>query len=112
MTHSILTQRIPKSRYREEECVEDGIEYFERMPADKPTRLLALANEYDGVDCHEDEATVLERYAAAQVRNCSSTGSVVFGTPAHLQNACTFSHLVYSRSWILVSEKPLLLGSS
>jgi hypothetical protein len=33
------------------------------MPADEPTRLLALANEYDEVDRHEDEAAVPERYA-------------------------------------------------
>jgi tetratricopeptide (TPR) repeat protein len=48
--------------------VEDRIEYFERMLADNPdnpTGLLALANEYNKVDRHEDEAAVLERYIAA-----------------------------------------------
>ena len=40
------------------------------MPADNPTGILALVNAYDEVDCHEDEATVLERYASAQERNC------------------------------------------
>jgi tetratricopeptide (TPR) repeat protein len=47
--------------------VEDRIEYFERMLADNPdnpTGLLALANEYNKVDRHEDEAAVLERYIA------------------------------------------------
>jgi hypothetical protein len=33
------------------------------MPADKLTRLLALANKYDEVDCHEDKAALSERYA-------------------------------------------------
>jgi hypothetical protein len=36
-------------------------------------------NEYDEVDCHEDEATVLKRSAAAQERNCFSTGSCLPG---------------------------------
>lgn len=47
--------------------MEDRIEYFERMLADNPdnpTGLLALANEYNKVDRHEDEAAVLERYVA------------------------------------------------
>jgi predicted Zn-dependent protease len=46
--------------------VEDRIEYFERMLADNPdnpTGLLALANEYNKVGRHEDEAAVLQRYA-------------------------------------------------
>lgn len=45
--------------------MEDRIEYFERMLADNPdnpTGLLALANEYNKVDRHEDEAAVLGRY--------------------------------------------------
>ena len=45
--------------------MEDRIEYFERMLADNPdnpTGLLALANEYNKVGRHEDEAAVLERY--------------------------------------------------
>jgi predicted Zn-dependent protease len=45
--------------------VEDRIEYFERMLADNPdnpTGLLALANEYNKVGRHEDEAAVLQRY--------------------------------------------------
>jgi tetratricopeptide (TPR) repeat protein len=48
--------------------VEDRIEYFERMLADNPdnpTGLLALANEYNKVGRHEDEAAVLERYVAS-----------------------------------------------
>ena len=47
--------------------MEDRIEYFERMLADNPdnpTGLLALANEYNKVDRHEDEAAVLGRYVA------------------------------------------------
>jgi predicted Zn-dependent protease len=45
--------------------LEDRIEYFERMLADKPdnpTGLLALANEYNKVERYKDEAAVLERY--------------------------------------------------
>ena len=45
--------------------MEDRIEYFERMLADNPdnpTGLLALANEYNKVGRHEDEAAVLKRY--------------------------------------------------
>jgi tetratricopeptide (TPR) repeat protein len=45
--------------------VEDRIEYFERLLADKPdnpTGLLALANEYQKAARYEDEAAVLERY--------------------------------------------------
>jgi hypothetical protein len=70
---------MPKSRHQEDDSVEDGTEYYERVSADNPTGLLALVNEYDEVDCHEDEATVLERYAASQERNCSSTGSCLLG---------------------------------
>ena len=47
--------------------MEDRIEYFERMLADNPdnpTGLLALANEYNKIGRHEDEAAVLERYIA------------------------------------------------
>ena len=43
--------------------MEDGTEYYERVSADNPTGLLALVNEYNKVDRHEDEAAVLERYA-------------------------------------------------
>jgi hypothetical protein len=50
------------------------------VSADNPTGILALVNAYDEVDCHEDEATVLERYASAQERNCFSTGSCLPGT--------------------------------
>jgi hypothetical protein len=45
--------------------VEDRIEYFEQMLADKPdnpTGLWALANEYDKATWCEDEAAVLKRY--------------------------------------------------
>jgi hypothetical protein len=70
---------MPKSRHRGKAAVEDGIECIEQVPADNPTGLLALVNEYDEVDCHEDEATVLERSAAAQERNCFSTGSCLPG---------------------------------
>ena len=48
--------------------MEDKIEYFKRSLADNPdnlTGLLALANEYNEVERHEDEAAVLERYAAS-----------------------------------------------
>ena len=48
--------------------MEDRIEYFERMLADNPdnpTGLLALANEYNRVDCHEGEAALRERRDAA-----------------------------------------------
>jgi hypothetical protein len=38
--------------------VEERIEYFERMLADNPTGLLALANEYQKARRHEDEAAV------------------------------------------------------
>jgi thioredoxin-like negative regulator of GroEL len=51
--------------------VEDRIEYFERMLADNPdnpTGLLALANEYNKVGRHEDEAEVLERYVTSHER--------------------------------------------
>jgi hypothetical protein len=54
---------MPKSRHQEDDSVEDGTEYYERVSADNPTGLLALVNEYDEVDCHEDEATVPEHYA-------------------------------------------------
>lgn len=49
-------------------CVEDKIEYFERMLADNPdnpTGLLALANEYGKAGRHEDEAAALQRYVTA-----------------------------------------------
>ena len=42
--------------------MESRIEYFERMLADNPTGLLALANEYNKVGRHEDEAAALQRY--------------------------------------------------
>ena len=48
--------------------MEDRIEYFERMLADNPdnpTGLLALANEYNKVDRHEDEAAILQRYISS-----------------------------------------------
>jgi hypothetical protein len=51
-THSILTQRVPKSRHREDDSVEDGTEYSERT-LDKLARLVALAKEYDEVDCYD-----------------------------------------------------------
>ena len=44
---------------------QNRIEYFERMVADQPdnpTGLLALANEYQKAQRHEDEAVTLERY--------------------------------------------------
>ena len=47
--------------------MEDRIEYFERLLADKPenpTGLLALANEYQKAGRYEDEAAVLERYVS------------------------------------------------
>ncbi|MDQ4126676.1 MAG: tetratricopeptide repeat protein [Actinomycetota bacterium] len=47
--------------------MEDRINYFERMLAenpDNPTGLLALANEYGKAGRFEEEATVLQRYAA------------------------------------------------
>ena len=48
--------------------MEDRIEYFERMLADNPTGLLALANEYNKAERYEDEAAVLERYVATHER--------------------------------------------
>ena len=48
--------------------MEDRIEYYERMLADKPdnpTALLALANEYGKAGRHEDEAATLQRYVSA-----------------------------------------------
>ena len=36
--------------------MEDRINYFERMLADNPTGLLALANEDQKAECYEDEA--------------------------------------------------------
>jgi hypothetical protein len=39
--------------------VEDRINYFERMLADNPTGLLALANEYQKAERYEDEAQPL-----------------------------------------------------
>ena len=47
-----------------EEHVEDRINYFERMLADNPTGLLALANEYQKAGRYEDEAAVLELYVS------------------------------------------------
>ena len=50
-----------------EEHVEDRIEYFERLLANKPenpTGLLALANEYQKAGRYEDEAAVLKRYVS------------------------------------------------
>ena len=44
--------------------MEDRINYFERMLADNPTGLLALANEYQKAERYEDEAAVLERYVS------------------------------------------------
>ncbi len=47
------------------EGFENRIEYFERMVAsnpDNPTGLLALANEYQKAERHEDEAAALGRY--------------------------------------------------
>ena len=47
--------------------MEDRIGYFERMLADNPnnpTGLLALANEYQKAERHEDEAAVLEHYVS------------------------------------------------
>jgi hypothetical protein len=52
--------------------VEERIEYFERMLADNPTGLLALANEYQKAGRHEDEAAVLERYVATHERECTA----------------------------------------
>jgi hypothetical protein len=46
--------------------VEERIEYFERMLADNPRGLLALANEYQKAGRHEDETAVLERYVATR----------------------------------------------
>jgi hypothetical protein len=54
--------------------LEDRTEYFERMLADNldnPTRLLALANEYNKAERYEDEAAVLERYVATHVHERS-----------------------------------------
>ncbi len=39
--------------------MEDRINYFERMLADNPTGLLALANEYQKPERYEDEAQPL-----------------------------------------------------
>ena len=47
--------------------MEDRIKYFERMLAKNPhnpTGLLALANEYQKSERHEDETAVLERYVS------------------------------------------------
>jgi hypothetical protein len=49
-----------------EDSLEDRIEYFERVLADNPTGLLALAKEYNKVERYEDEAAVLERYAVSR----------------------------------------------
>ena len=48
--------------------MENRIDYFERMLADNPTGLLALANEYGKVERYEDEAAVLERYVSKHER--------------------------------------------
>jgi tetratricopeptide (TPR) repeat protein len=44
--------------------VEDRINRFERMLADNPSGLLALANEYRKVKRYEDEPATLERYVS------------------------------------------------
>ena len=69
--------------------MEDRIEYFERMLADNPTGLLALANEYNKVGRYEDEA-VLQRY----VRNHEREGTerqhsswIEFSAPPNGDNA-------------------------
>lgn len=41
--------------------MEDRIEYYERMLADNPTGLLALAKEYGKAGRDEDETVTLER---------------------------------------------------
>lgn len=51
--------------------MEDRINYFERMLADNPTGLLALANEYKKAGREEDEAAVLKRYLEAHERGRS-----------------------------------------
>jgi Tfp pilus assembly protein PilF len=56
--------------------LEDRIEYFERKLADNPdnpTRLLALAKEYNKAERYEDEAAVLERYVATHERERTDT---------------------------------------
>ena len=53
---------------RREELFEDRIEYYERMLADNPTGLLALANEYGKAGRDEDEAVTLERYVSTHDR--------------------------------------------
>jgi Tfp pilus assembly protein PilF len=65
---------------RREERVEDRINYFERMLADnpdKPTGLLALANEYRKVERYEDEAAVLERYVSSHERTVRQHASQI-----------------------------------
>lgn len=47
--------------------IEDRINYFERLLAenpDNPTGLLALANEYQKAERHDEEAAILQRYVA------------------------------------------------
>ena len=48
--------------------MEDRTNYFERMLADNPTGLLALANEYGKSGRHEDEAAMLQRCVATHER--------------------------------------------
>jgi hypothetical protein len=57
--------------------VEERIEYFERMLADNPTGLLALANEYQKAGRHEDEAAVLERYVATHESERTARGNTL-----------------------------------
>ena len=58
--------------------MEIRIEYFERMLADNRTGLLALANEYNKIERHEDEAAVLGRYVATH--ECERTDRQHFST--------------------------------
>jgi hypothetical protein len=57
--------------------VEERIEYFERMLADNPMGLLALANEYQKAGRHEDEAAVLERYVATHESERTARGNTL-----------------------------------
>jgi hypothetical protein len=50
--------------------VEDRGSYFERMLADNPTGLLALANEYRKAERYEDEAAVLELPTRIKAHHC------------------------------------------
>ena len=58
--------------------METRIEYFERMLADNRTGLLTLANEYNKIERHEDEAAVLGRYVATH--ECELTDRQHFST--------------------------------